>query len=98
MFDQSMQWLSRTIAIVIVMVGPGFLGSMLDQRFGTSYLTPAGFAFGMVLATSLLLILIKKLAPVAGGKPLPPEDADTGWDDRNGQDDDRGANGTEGRP
>ncbi len=75
-----MQWLSRTIAIVIVMVSPGAVGSMLDNRFGTRFLTPAGFLFGIVLATTLLLILAKKLTPAAGGKPLPFDDEDVSED------------------
>lgn len=69
-----MQWLSRTIAVVIVMAGPGLVGSALDKRWGTSVFTPVGFLLGIVLATGALLVLAQKLAPRAGGKPLPPEE------------------------
>jgi hypothetical protein len=73
-FDQSMQWLSRTVAVVIMMVSPGLLGMWLDGRMNTRLFTPVGFLFGIVLATTLLLILAQKFAPPARGKPLPFED------------------------
>jgi hypothetical protein len=69
-----MQWLPRTIAILILMAGPGLLGSLLDSRLGTSFLAPLGSLLGIGLATSLLLILAKKLTPPARGKPLGPDD------------------------
>ena len=73
-FDQAMQWLSRTIAVVIIMVGPGLVGAALDRRWGSSLCTPAGFLLGIVLATTALVVLAQKLAPAARGKPLPLED------------------------
>ncbi len=69
-----MQWLSRTIAVVFVMVGPGLLGAALDRRWGSSLWTPAGFLLGMALATTALVILAQKLAPAARGEPLPFDD------------------------
>jgi len=69
-----MQWLSRTIAVVIIMVGPGLIGAALDRRWGSSFFTPAGFLLGMVLATTSLVVLAQKLAPPARGKPLPFDD------------------------
>ncbi len=69
-----MQWLSRTIAVVIVMVSPGLIGLFFDRRLGTQFLTPAGFLIGTVLATVSLLVLAQKLAPPAAGTPLPFED------------------------
>ncbi len=80
-FDQSMQWLSRTIAIVIVMVSPGLIGMFFDKRLGTQFLTPAGFVIGTVLATVSLLVIAQKLTPPAGGAPLPYDDKDEGEDD-----------------
>ncbi len=69
-----MQWLSRTIAVVIVMVVPGLIGAALDRRWGSSIFTPAGFLLGMALATIALIVLAQKLAPPARGKPLPLDD------------------------
>ena len=68
-----MQWLSRTIAVLIFMVGPGVLGRLADRYWGTSFFMPAGFLLGIVLATLALLVLAQKLAPVARGKPLADE-------------------------
>ena len=56
------------------MVSPGLLGSALDRRWGTSVFTPAGFLLGIVLATTALLVLAKKLTPPARGNPLPLDD------------------------
>ena len=69
-----MQWLSRTIAVVIIMVGPGLIGAALDRRWKSSLCTPAGFLLGMALATTALVVLAQKLAPPARGKPLPFDD------------------------
>ena len=82
--DQAMQWVSRTIAVLIFMVGPGWLGVVGDRRWGTSFLGPTGFALGMVLATTALLILVRRLIPPAGGLPLPldePRDGDAEGED-----------------
>lgn len=65
------QWISRTLAVVIVMVTPGVLGAMLDHRFETSFLALLGFALGLVLGTAGLLALAKRFTPPAGGKSLP---------------------------
>ena len=73
-FDKGLEWLSRTIAILIVMVGPGFLGSFLDQRLGVRFLTPIGLVLGTVLATFLLLLLARQFTPAARGKPIPFDD------------------------
>ena len=81
-FDQSMQWLSRTIAVVIVMVSPGLIGMFFDKRLGTQFLTPTGFVIGTVLATVSLLVIARKLAPPGGGAPIPYEDEDEGEDDK----------------
>lgn len=72
--SSSLNWLSRTIAILIFMVGPGLLGSWLDSLFEISFLTPVGFAFGIFFATVLLLIYAKQFTPEAKGEPLPFED------------------------
>ncbi|MEO8268248.1 MAG: hypothetical protein ABI557_00930 [Aureliella sp.] len=85
-FDQAMQWLSRTIAVVILMVGPGLVGAALDRRWHSSFCTPIGFLIGMALATTSLVILAQKLAPPARGEPLPFDDNSD--DDIDSQDND----------
>jgi hypothetical protein len=66
-----MQWLSRTLAVLIFMVGPGWLGSLIDARLKTAYFMPAGFVLGIALAMTALIVLAQKLTPPAGGMPLP---------------------------
>lgn len=72
-----MQWLSRTLSVVIVMVAPGLVGMWLDKRFGTAIFGPVGFVLGMGLSTLVLVVLAQKLMPPARGQPLPPEPEDT---------------------
>ncbi len=76
MLDKGLEWLSRTIAVMIVMAGPGLIGSFIDRRFGMRLWTPIGLVVGFVLGTGLLLILARKLTPPARGKPIPFEDAE----------------------
>ncbi len=80
-----MQWLSRTIAVLIFMVGPGILGSVIDRWLQLSIFTPIGFGIGIALATVALLVLAKHFAPVAGGEPL----SDAGFGDEETARDDR---------
>ncbi len=75
---RAIQWLSRTLSILILMVVPGMLGHWLDGRWGTQFLAPVGFAVGMVAATGILIALARRLTPPAGGNPLPQEDDQ--WD------------------
>ena len=56
------------------MLAPGALGGLIDRQLGTSIFTPAGFLLGLALAMVALVILAKKLAPPARGKPIPFED------------------------
>ncbi len=67
-------WMARTIAVSLLMFAPGFLGSALDQRWGTKFLAIGGFVVGMVFGTVMLLVLMKQFAPPARGKPLVIED------------------------
>ncbi len=75
-FEQSTQWLSRTIAILLFMVGPGVLGNFADRHWKTQFFTPLGFIVGMLLATTLMIILAKKLIPAGRGQPLSDEEFD----------------------
>lgn len=55
----AMEWVSRILAVVVVMVGPGLLGHWLDDRWGTSFLTLLGFALGLIAGTTYLIALTK---------------------------------------
>jgi uncharacterized membrane protein (DUF2068 family) len=68
--DSAMHWMARTIAVSFVMFAPGFIGFLLDERWGTNYLAIVGFAIGMPLGITVLLILMKQFMPKARGKPL----------------------------
>ncbi len=70
----AMQWLSRTIAIVLLMIAPGLGGNWLDKRFDTSFWTAIGLGVGMLLSTTVFVIMSKAMIPKAGGRPL--SDAD----------------------
>ncbi|MEZ6138264.1 MAG: hypothetical protein R3C53_25555 [Pirellulaceae bacterium] len=74
LIQQATQWLSRTIAIVILMAVPGLIGVQIDRWLKTTMFTPAGFGLGIVVAVAALLVLSKKLTPPAGGKPIPFDD------------------------
>lgn len=78
--DRGLDWLSRTIAVLVVMVGPGLLGSFADHRLGTSFWTPTGLVLGTLLGTYLLLLLARKLTPPARGKPIPFDDEEEDGD------------------
>lgn len=81
--DNGMDWLSRTIAIILFMLLPGLAGSFADRKLDTNFLTPIGTIMGMVFAVGMLLLLAKKLTPPARGKPIPFEDekGNDPWDD-----------------
>lgn len=83
---RALDWFSRTLAILIVMVGPGWLGSLMDQRFRTQFWAPIGAVLGMLLATMVLLIIARSLTPPAGGKPIPfPDDSEETFPDDSGK-------------
>lgn len=63
-WEQASEWFARTIAIVVVMVAPGALGSWLDGRCGTSFFAAIGFALGMILAIGLLMLFVR-IKPIA---------------------------------
>ena len=62
-WEDSAAWIGRIFAIMIFMVGPGVAGLWLDRQFGTRFLSAIGFIVGMVLGTTVLLILVKVKRP-----------------------------------
>ena len=73
-----MQWLSRTIAIVIVMVAPGLLGGYLDGQWNTHFLKPLGFAMGTLVA---FLVMAPSMIPRAAGRPIVEDESSEKVDD-----------------
>jgi hypothetical protein len=57
-----MEWVSRILAVVVVMIGPGLLGHWLDRRWGTEFLTLLGFALGLSVGTAYLLVIARSKA------------------------------------
>ncbi|HBE71018.1 MAG TPA: hypothetical protein DDW52_22965 [Planctomycetaceae bacterium] len=70
----AIQWLSRTIAVVVLMVLPGYLGLLIDQALGTKYFTAIGMVLGMGLTTIAFVALSNKLIPQARGRALTDEE------------------------
>lgn len=62
-FEEASAWIGRIFAIMFFMIGPGVAGLWLDRRFGTKFLTAAGFIVGMALGTYVLLILVNVKRP-----------------------------------
>ena len=57
-WEDSAAWIGRIFAIMIFMIGPGAAGVWLDRQLGTKFLAAIGFVVGMVLGTTVLLILV----------------------------------------
>jgi|NOAtaT_7_FD_contig_21_8253476_length_323_multi_4_in_0_out_0_1 hypothetical protein len=53
-------WVSRVLAICVVMVLPGLGGGWLDRRYGTGYWTLVGFAFGFFSGITALILLVQR--------------------------------------
>lgn len=56
----AMDWVSRVLAICVVMVLPGLGGAWLDKRFGMSCWTLVGFVLGFVSGFTALILLVKR--------------------------------------
>lgn len=62
-WEDSAAWVGRIFAIMIFMIGPGAAGVWLDRQLGTKFLAAIGFIVGMVLGTTVLLILVNVKRP-----------------------------------
>ena len=58
--SMAMEWVSRVLAICVVMVLPGLGGAWLDKRYGTSFWALAGFVLGFVSGFTALILLVKR--------------------------------------
>jgi uncharacterized protein YqgC (DUF456 family) len=75
-----MVWVSRILAVVMVMVLPGLAGQWLDKRWGTGFLGIVGFALGLVSGIAYLLIMTK--LPPRGSLGKGTGEADRRRDDK----------------
>jgi uncharacterized protein YqgC (DUF456 family) len=55
-----MTWVSRILAVAVVMVLPGLAGLWLDKRWGVSFLGLAGFVIGLISGIAYLLTITKQ--------------------------------------
>lgn len=65
----AMEWVSRIIAVALMMVLPGLGGQWLDNRLGTGFLALAGFAFGIAAGIYHLLQMTKSASERGSGGP-----------------------------
>ena len=75
----ALEWVSRITAVAMTMVLPGLAGYWLDSRFGTKFLAPAGFVFGIVGGIWSLLALTGALGK---SKPLARKRTDDPGEDQ----------------
>ena len=57
---EALDWVSRILSVVVVMVGPGLLGQWLDKKFELNFLATIGFIGGLVCGIAYLLWLVKR--------------------------------------
>ncbi len=63
----ALEWVSRILAAVLVMVGLGLGGQWLDRKFGTRYWVLVGFLIGLPVGLGYLIWITRRLQ--SGGKP-----------------------------
>jgi hypothetical protein len=56
---QALTWVSRIMAVGLEMVLPGLAGQWLDARFGTGFLGPLGFVFGLIAGLWHLIVMTR---------------------------------------
>ena len=61
-------WASRIIAVSLEMFLPGVAGAWLDERFGLRFLALVGFAFGLAIGLSHLILITRALNPTKASK------------------------------
>ncbi|MFM8324989.1 MAG: hypothetical protein ACKN9U_09020 [Pirellulaceae bacterium] len=80
----AIDWVSRVLAVLLVMVAPGMLGSWLDRQLATRWCTATGFFLGMLAGMVGLVVLVARfqVQNPARGKPLVDELQETPDRDR----------------
>ncbi|MCA9155935.1 MAG: hypothetical protein KDA38_14155, partial [Planctomycetales bacterium] len=54
---EAFAWVGRIGAVIVLMVSPGIAGGWLDDRFGTKFLSLAGYGVGLVLGLIALIAI-----------------------------------------
>lgn len=58
--SEALNWLSRILAIGLVMLGCGWLGGQVDRFFNTQLFTAVGFLVGMTIGLAALIGILKR--------------------------------------
>ena len=58
--SEALNWLSRILAIGMVMLGSGWLGGQVDRFFNTQFFTVIGFLIGMSIGLAALIGILKR--------------------------------------
>lgn len=58
--SEALNWLSRILAVGIVMLGFGWIGGKLDQWLGTKFIAVIGFLFGMMIGLTALVGILQR--------------------------------------
>ena len=56
----ALEWVSKITTVALEMVLPGVFGVWLDRRWGTSWMTLAGFSLGLVVGMWHLLRMVNQ--------------------------------------
>ena len=56
----ALEWVSRILAISLVMILPGVAGHWLDGKLGTNFLALLGFGLGLVAGMAALLAMTRR--------------------------------------
>lgn len=59
----AMEWVSKITSVALEMIIPGLVGFWLDQRWGTQFLAPVGFIFGVSAGLWHLILLTRTVSP-----------------------------------
>lgn len=58
---EATDWVSRILAVAVLMALPGVVGGYLDRRWGTGYLSVLGFIAGTVFGIAGLIVITHKM-------------------------------------
>ncbi|MFV1965276.1 MAG: hypothetical protein ACC628_07610 [Pirellulaceae bacterium] len=58
---EALDWVSRIMAVTLVMLLPGLGGHWVDKRLGTEFLVLVGFALGLTVGVAYLIWMTQTL-------------------------------------
>jgi F0F1-type ATP synthase assembly protein I len=64
--SEALDWISRMLAVGLVMAGCGWLGGRIDKYFGTQVFALVGFLIGMFIGLIVLVVLVNRHKPSKG--------------------------------